>query len=237
MTENFSIGKQIVISNHTDKFIEWIDIVYEYGYTKDNIIIYDRTEKDASRIQKYGKIVKSPNVGSNIYDIGRHIYENYDNLANYTIFLKCNLLQRTYTNEKRLRYALKSKWVVPIDTYPQKDFYPMSVSVNDFISVEYINSVLQNTHTCRLEETKNYPNIKNFKEFISDLFTMDTFPEHISFCPAANYVVPKDVILKYSKKFYNKMMYYTDYHPDPVESHWFERTLLLAWLGNLEEKL
>ena len=81
---DYSKNKKIVISNHTDKFIEWIDIVYEYGYTKDNIIIYDRTGNDPSRLNMYGTVIKSPNIGSNIYDIGRYIYENYDNIEEKT---------------------------------------------------------------------------------------------------------------------------------------------------------
>lgn len=228
---NFSEGKQIVISNHTDKFVEWISIAHEYGYDKKNIIIYDRKDLDKSRIEKYGTVIKSPNVGSNIYDIGRHIYENYDNLADFTIFLKCNLLQRTYTYEEKFRYALKSRWLVPIDNYMGFYSYPCDTTLNQYTCVEPLNQVWITP-----EKSKIYPKIKTLQEFLEELFYINHFPKYIGFCPAANYVVPKDVILKYSKNFYKKIMGYTDHHENPDEAHLYERILYWAWSGTLLEK-
>lgn len=224
------MNKKIVISNHTDLFVDWIDIVYEYGFTSDDIIIYDRKMEDSKRIEKYGKIIKSPNVGSNIYDIGRYIYENYDNLSDLTLFLKCNLLQRVYTHEKRFRYALQSNWFVPIDTYPYKTVYPLSSFVNECLCVEDVSAInaIQNTR---------FSNIKSIKDLLNDLFEMEIFPDHIAFCPAANFLVPKNLIQKYSKKLYKKMMDYTNYDSNPPESHMFERILYWMWSGTLIEKI
>ena len=84
-------------------------------------------------------------------------------------------------------------------------------------------------------DTKVYPRIKNFKEFIHDLFIIEKIPEYLWFAPAANYAVPKQNILKYSKNFYKKMMHYSDYNNNPIEAHWFERIYMLAWQGCLEE--
>lgn len=238
---DYSKNKKIVISNHTDKFIEWIDIVYEYGYTKDNIIIYDRTGNDPSRLNMYGTVIKSPNIGSNIYDIGRYIYENYDNIEEYTIFLKCNLLQRTYTNEKRFRYALTSEWFVPINTYPNTGYYPLTTYVNESVCAED-SSALDAIHST------NHPTIKSIKDLMNDLFCMEGFPNHISFCPAANFVVPKNSIKRYSRNLYKKMMDYTDYTKspplpwgdfgpnNPIESHMFERIMEWMWSGTLVER-
>ena len=104
---NYSKNKKIVISNHTDKFIEWIDIVYEYGYSKDNIIIYDRTDNDP-----------------------------------------------------------------------------------------------------------------------------------FAFCPAANFVVPRNLIKRYSKNLYKKkMMDYTNNSNNPEESHMFERIMEWMWSGTLVERI
>ena len=228
--------KQIVISNHTDLFTEWIHITKEHGYTKDNIIIYDRKSEDSSRIEKYGTVIKSPNVGENIYDIGRHVYENYESLADFTIFLKCNLLQRTYTSEQKFRYALDAKWLVPIDTsteggtgrYPNFNFYPSKIYVNQSTMVEDFKECSVFRHGGK--------NFETLLDLMNDLFIINHFPDYISFNPAANYVIPKDVLRKYSKNFYKKMMDYTNYSERPVEAHMFERCLEWAFSGSLIEK-
>ena len=110
-------NKKIVITNHTDKFIEWYNILLENGYDNENIIIYDREHPgyngenlDPKRLEKYGKVITTPNVGYSIYVIGNYILDNYDNLPDFTIFLKCNLLQNNYTTEKKLKKALKSNF-------------------------------------------------------------------------------------------------------------------------------
>lgn len=230
-----SITKTLVVSNHANHDLEWLAMTNEYGFLPNNTVIYDRTPKDfvgKNKINHLGKVITSPNVGSNPYDIGRHIVENYDNLSDINIFIKGNLLQKPYSNEKRFRYALSANWFVPIDgnvCNERTRFY-----INDSVHIES-TSLDYLMYSEEVTSTKVYPRIKNFKEFIRDLFIVEKIPEYLWFAPAANYVVPKQVILKYSKNFYKKMMDYTDYNNNPIEAHWFERIYMLAWQGCLEE--
>ena len=161
--------------------------------------------------------------------MGRYVYENYDNIEEFTIFLKCNLLQRTYTNENRFRYALKSQWFVPINTYPNTGYYPLTTYVNQSVCTED-SSALYAIHPT------NHSTIKSVQDLMNDLFYMEVFPNHISFCPAANFVVPKNLIKRYSKNLYKKMMDYTDYANNPIESHMFERIMEWMWSGTLVER-
>lgn len=237
--------KTLVVTNHSNHDLEWLKMTYEYGFSPENTIIYDRTPDDfpnKSPIDHLGKVIPSPNVGSNPYDIGRYIVDHYDNLPDVMIHIKGNLFQRGYTTKERFIYALKSNWFVPIDRGTHLGdnnvHYPFLVNDNWFSSP--MSSEINHETICvygSLDSTKVYPRIKNFSEFIKDLFIIqdNNFPKYISFAPAANYVVPKNIILKYSKNFYKKMMYYTDYNSNPIESHWFERIYVLAWQGCLEE--
>lgn len=228
--------KKLVVSNHANHNLEWLKITHSYGYTSENTIIYDRTADNYPNklaLIHLGKVIKSPNVGANQYDIGRHIVENYDNLDDYTIFIKGNLLQKPYSNEKKFLYTLGANWFVPIDgNVCRKDtrFY-----INDSIHIESTKLSGYHIYEDMVLDTKVYPRIKNFKEFIEDLFIIEKIPEYLWFAPASNYGVPKEIILKYTKNFYKKMMYYTDYNNNPIESHWFERILQMAWQGCLEE--
>lgn len=229
-------SKKIIITNHTDKFIEWYHILLKSGYTKDDIIIYDREHEgfngvnlDPKRLEKYGSVIRTPNVGYSIYVMGKYILDNYDNLPDFSIFLKCNLLQNNYTTEEKLNRSLKSNFFVSLELNQNQSKYNTPFTVNDCTYVERVN------HEIRTD-TKIYPRIKNFPEFMKDLFLIEKIPEYVLFAPGGNYVVPKENILKYSRNFYKKMMNYTDYHhSNVVEAHWFERILHMAWSGFLEE--
>jgi len=237
-----SLTKTLVVSNHSNHDLEWLKMTYEYGFSPENTIIYDRTADNypnKSQINHLGKVIKSPNVGSNPYDIGRYIVEHYDNLPDMMIHIKGNLLQRKYTTKERFVYALKANWFVPIDrgTHIENTF--SFVSNDNWFSLPVIGEQ-KNLTVSGLGDMRNmkiYPRICTFKDFLKDIFIIKekNIPKFISFAPAANYAVPKNCILKYSKNFYKKMMYYTDYNNNPIESHWFERILQLAWQGCLEE--
>lgn len=230
------MNKKIVITNHTDKFIEWYNILLKNKFNKNNIIIYDRdhpgyngSNNDPKRLEEYGKVITTPNVGYSIYVMGKFILDNYDSLPDFTIFLKCNLLQNKYTTNQKLRKALTSNFFVSLELDNTQTKYNTPFTVNDCTYVEKVNHEIRS-------DTKVYPRIKNFPEFIQDLFLIERIPDYVLFAPGGNYVVPKENILKYSKNFYKKMMYYTDYHHSQVvEAHWFERILYMAWAGNLNE--
>ena len=236
--------KTLVITNHSNHDLEWIKMTYEFGFSPKNTLIYDRTPDDfpnKASIEHLGEIIKSPNVGSNLYDIGRYICDHYDNLPDMMIHIKGNLLSREYTTKERFIYALKSNWFVPIDRGPLRNNQFRFISNDSWFSLP-IEWELNNVTTKSIGDVKDmkiYPRISNFIEFLKDIFVIsdENIPKFISFAPAANYAVPKNVILKYSRNFYKKMMYYTDYSNNPLESHWFERIMQLAWQGSLEENM
>lgn len=244
------ISKTLFVTNHANHDLKWIKMTYKYGFSPDNTIIYDRTPDDfpgKHKIERLGKVIKSPNVGSNIYDIGRYIVDHYDNLPDIVVFIKGNLLQKEYTTIERFIYGLNANWFVPLDR--GNLLFNLGFSNHGYLYYCNDNWYCHPTQweidhqTCdchgRLEDNKVYPRIKSFKDFLQDLFVLEDheIPKHLSFAPGANYVVPKNSILKYSKNFYRKFMDYTDYNNNPVEAHWFERILQIAWQGCLEENI
>lgn len=233
------MNKRLIVTNHSNHDLSWLKELEEYGFARNNIFIYDRSPTVSPEVEKLGKLSISPNVGSNIYDYGKYILENYDNLPDINIFIKGNITWRTYTTRERFLYALKSNWFVPIDNDPigsgVSNYYEPwgeGFYVNDCSHLEKVER-----HSNDNENLKVYPRIKNFKDFLEDLFVIKKIPEYIAFCPGANFVVPKQNILKYSTNFYKKMMYYTDYDSNPIEAHYWERVLLMAWNGSLLENM
>lgn len=242
------MNKRLIVLTHSNFDLEWLKMTYDHGFSSENTLIYDRTFDDLPNkkpIDHLGQVIKSPNVGSNIYDIGRYILDHYDNLPEMNIFVKGNLFEKHFTSEKRFIYGLNANWFVPLDgtRSPALRYYRYFLNDNYFcIPIEWEQKNLTIAPIFSeddMKRTKIYPRISNFIEFLKDLFILndEDIPEMISYSPGANYAVPKNCILKYSKNFYKKMMYYTDYSNNPVEAHWFERILKLAWQGCLEENL
>ena len=61
------------------------------------------------------------------------------------------------------------------------------------------------------------------------------------FAPGGNYVVPRGNILKFSKEFYKKLMFYVSYEPPEEfqstsgEAYLIERLLYMMWTEDLQE--
>jgi hypothetical protein len=220
--------KELVISNW-ESDLDWITIS---NFPKENITIYDRSEnpKDWSHL---GKVYSSPNVGENIYDMFRFIIENYENLPDITIFMKGNMIHSKvngeyyYSTHERLMKAFTVNTFYPIEKYHGQCLYPR---VNDGMYMEPNN----NSFTYTNMERKYY---NSYNEFLNDNFVNPFYPDYIRFAPGANYVVPKQNILSYSKEFYKKLQTYVSYAVVPLEAHILERALYTLWTCNYEEKL
>lgn len=231
--------KKVVITHHTDKLKEWYHLLPKHGYCKDDILIYHRdnptfVEKiDFEKLNEYGTVIKTPNVGYNIWVIGKYILDHYDNLPDISIFLKCNSLSKGQTTQENLERGLDADYFFPMEADPISNnlISYRSFTINDRIFQEKMDYLERSN-------TKVYPRIKNFADFLNDLFVIPKMPDYILFTPGNCYVVPKENILKRSKNFYKKMMIYTDYHHQEVqEAHWWERSLDLAWESNFKENM
>jgi hypothetical protein len=226
--------RHLVISNWKSD-LEWIKMS---GFSKENITIYDRSDnpKDWSHL---GKFYLSPNVGENIYDIFRFIIENYDDLPDITIFMKGNMIisetcgEYYYATLDRIKKAFEANTFYPIEKFhgvcKNTGVCPYP-TVNDGMYMEPND----NSFTYTGMERKFY---NTYNEFLEDNFIDPFFPDYIRFAPGANYTVPKQNILSYSKQFYEKLQSYVSYTIVPLEAHILERALYTMWTCNYQEKL
>ena len=245
-------SRKLVVSNYCTN-LEWLKMTYDYGISPQNTVIYSRTpdeyDEDFSHLGEY---IKSPNVGENIYDIFRFIIENYENLPNVSIFIKGNLFSRkknqTYNHPKpgeeyeidEFYYTTKEKFVKSLQTnefLPIDRYHPSSLVGDGETFMQPIRDI--NFYNNNDIETKYFG---NFHE-ISDAFFVNP-PKRpvVQFAPGANYAVPKENILKYSKNLYQKLQNIVSYVPNPPyvstsgESYLCERLLYFIWTENLIEK-
>ena len=221
--------KTLVITNHNSD-LEWITMTYDYGFSLENIVIYDRSdvEKDWTHL---GTSIRSPNVGENIYDMMRFIVENYDNLSDISIFIKGNLFSRPeekggenyYTTKEKFIRALQANYFLPIERYhPTTSF---NVNAGGYI---------EPSHYHHQSPSKYFT---TYYQLMEILFENPINPDYIRFAPGANYVVPKGNILKYSKQLYEKLMLYCS-HCEIVcsEAYLIERALYAIWTEDFVEK-
>mgnify|MGYP003660024033 CR=1 FL=1 len=96
------------------------DVSWVPRYT-DNYIIYDKGETELES----DKVIKLPNVGHNIHTYFHHIIENYDDLADVTIFVKGDVFPRHCTEEKFKR-LVNSKEFASLESYEYVDTSPGS---------------------------------------------------------------------------------------------------------------
>ena len=241
--------KKLVVSNHNSD-LEWLSMTYDYGFSPDNTIIYDRSdeEKDWSHL---GESLRSSNVGENIYDIMRFIVEHYDNLPDVSIFIKGNLFQRPEEHGGENYYTTKERFIQALHT---DKFFSIWVdkwiALGDHRHFRYApeetlaeGRLVQPIQDCDFRYNTHHQNryFTSTHELWNWCFVDPPKQNSIEFIPANNFAVPKENILQYSKDLYEKIQSIL-YEPDPpydrtcAEAHLLERTFYFMWSNNLVER-
>jgi hypothetical protein len=207
----------ICISNYNN------DISWVKNYPND-YIVYDRSDIDINLTGL--KFKKSPNVGYNLYDYFSYIIDNYDNLPEFITFIKGNVFPRHVT-KKTFEKFMNKKYFLPIFDYNlHNPVMPVCMFSSDGNYSEINNSWYLNHHPT------SYFN--NFNDFWNFIFENPFIPQYLTFAPGANYVVPKNIILKYDIVFYKNLKKIISNNNLSGESHIVERALYSIWLGEFK---
>jgi hypothetical protein len=215
--------RRAVITNYNND-LEWLVELQSFGYEKEEILIYDRSEvkKDWSHV---GKVIEVPNVGENIFDICHHIVENYESLADVTLFVKGNLYPRQYTTRENFERALRYDAFAPIERiHPEMDPHV-------FVSCDggYMES--NTSWYCNHHPSKYF---NNYNTFLKYMFESPPIPMWVRFAPGGNYLVPKANILRRPKSFWSDIRTFVGWNAVPAEAHIVERALYTIFDANLE---
>ena len=217
ITENF-----LVVSNyHND--IAWVP---EYA---ESYVVYDQSEHGtlAESIDP-GKVIKSPHLGHNVRDYCTFIIDNYDALPERTIFVAGNVFPR-HVSKECFERAMNSRIFAPIeDAKRYKARWPMSFISSDGGYCERNDSWYLGHHP-----TKYFGNYDDFLRFC---FVDPVIPRYVRFAPGANYVVPREHILRLPKVFYENLRTVVSHCPTaiPGESHIIERAFHTLWTSPFE---
>lgn len=185
---------QIVVARYNEN-VEWVK-----QFT--NVIIYN---KGCILNDGYNEFVL-PNVGREGHTYYKHIYDNYDNLADYTIFLQ----GKPQDHSPNIIYNLKK--------------YVNNTELN--IDFEFLSEWIVECNLTGCRYHHGIPLITTYEKIFGEKKTDMKF----NFGAGAQFIVSKKQILKRSKHFYLKIIDLLNYDVNPIEGYAIERfhPLILA---------
>ena len=217
----------LVVSNYYND-ISWIP-----EYT-DDYIIYDQSEIEMypDTIDK-NKVIKNDHLGHNIYDYCTYIINNYENLPERVLFATGNIFPRHIPKEYFDR-LMNNKFFTPFEYWKKhKEYYKKGFLIC-FFSSDGGFCEINNSHY--LNQTHPTKYFHNYNDFLRFCFIDPVIPKYIRFAPGANYIVPRENILKIPKIFYENLKVFVSHCATaiPGESHIIERAFHTIWNSNFE---
>ena len=205
------------------------DVSWIGNYTK-NYLIYDKSH---TMNVANSKIIQPDNVGYNCWDICDFIARNYDCLPDLIAFLEGNPFD--HCKKETFDKLIYNECFTSIEDYSHVPESYAHKKSEDGGYMEINNSwyVLSHTSTYGKEVQRFFT---NYNDFLDEMFENPEHPIYIRFSPGAQYIVPKENILYYSKNFYEKLRSYVDYHRLPSEAFMIERMFYYIFNNEWEEK-
>ena len=118
---------------------------------------------------------------------------------------------------KRIRSIVKTaskRYDITIKTSKTREYSPYSQAVWNY-----------GKGVRRIEYFIGAPDRKNINDFFNDMYENPEIPSWFRFAPGVNYIIPKEYILKYSKKFYQRILDILEWDVIVGEAHMIERAL------------
>ncbi len=212
----------LVVSNYYND-LSWVP-----EYT-DNYIVYDQSDVAIYPPKLHlDKIIKSPHLGHNIRDYCTYIIDHYENLPERVAFVTGNIFPRHVARDCFDKLVNNTFFTPFIDHRKHHTRWPIS-----FISKDGLYNEINDSWYLHHHPTKYFHNYNDFLQFC---FKKSELPKYVKFTPGANYIVPKENILKLPKIFYENLRVFVSHSPTviPGESHIIERALYTLWSSNFE---
>jgi hypothetical protein len=191
---------QIVVARYNER-LDWlipfkqITIIYNKGNNDDILNKFD--------------CITLPNFGRESHTYLYHIITNYDNLAEKTLFFQGRIDDhKVFSLEEYFREEefIGKLEILPMNTFKKK------IQHFDKWKVEYENGSMKPSIYTPFQWLKYIAGV-NFDE-----------SNNIKIVWGANFALDKNLILKKPKIFYENLLRLLDFHSNPEEGHFFERS-------------
>ena len=162
-----------------------------------NVIIYNK----GTKLENGYNEISLENVGREGHTYYNYIYNNYENLSDYTIFLQGR----------------------PFDHSPNIISKLTNCSNNHDLNIDF-EFLSEDIHISSLElESTRYWQCKNIHTTWERVFGVKNNNNEITFGAGAQFIVSKNSILNNTKDFYKNIVNILEYTIDPLEGYDIER--------------
>tara|TARA_B100000035_G_scaffold314193_1_gene329792 strand:- start:12135 stop:14495 length:2361 start_codon:yes stop_codon:yes gene_type:complete len=187
LKNNLKINTYKIIVSRYNENIDW---------TKNfnNVIIYNK----GTKLNNYNNIIELNNVGREGHTYYKYIYDNYDNLPDYVIFLQGHPFDHSPNLYKNLNNIIDK---------------------NNFKNFEWLSELITKDD---LNGNPNHPGLEIGK-YYEKVFNKKTSLKNFIFGCGAQFIVSKKLILKNTKDFYSNIIKSLDYSINPSEVYSLER--------------
>lgn len=196
---------------------EWL-----LNYPELEVTIYDRSDDDVKRdLTKYGRVIKTKNMGDVDYDKLGYLIEHYDNLPDVFLWGKTNLFK--YVDEESFAAKLKAGQFAPLLKQDHRTYSDQFGVVNQYTGEMYeerADGWFFNNEAL----AKQCP---SWAEWAFRFYLPQK--AFIPFPPGGNFLLTKERVHRYSRDFYIAMRDTLPYAMHPAEAHACERTYYLLW--------
>ncbi len=196
---------QLVVARYNEN-IEYL------SYMKDIAIVYNKGNDD---IPFHFETIKLPNIGRESHTYLYHIINNYDNLAETTMFMQGNI-----ADHKMLKFIEYIKNEHQMTGH--KTFHTIDILKSP---IRFTGKYLKDLNSGHLKKSKYTPFewINKIGMNINDLTSFEMIY-------GANFSVSKELILRRPIEFYKNIMKYVSYDNNPEEGHFFERSWFIIYI-------
>lgn len=172
---------QLVIS----RFNENIDWLNKIPNLFDDIFVYNKGEDNI--LSKQYKIIKVKNVGREAQTYLQFIIDNYDNLADYTLFSQAHPFDRGWNGDTQF--------------FINQLNFLVSIKPNETTPLGWVN--VETLEVCPPMEEHKFIEM-NYKKEYESIFN-EVYPNRLVYSSGATIWVPRKNILYREKQFYCKL--------------------------------
>jgi hypothetical protein len=208
--------QEIVVSRYNEN-LNWIE---EDPFNKHPIIIYNKGKNNNfKKTSKIKEVVTIPNVGRETHTYLYHIINNYDKLADVTIFLPGSTnLPNKYQRAKNIVYKIEETNETTLSCNIDKNTHinEYDFTINTYKVSDEKNLLLNKTTNV------NTSNIRPFGKWFEKMFTNNEENNCISWNSII--AIKKKNIMQKPISFYEKLLNEVDKVDHPEAGHFLERS-------------
>ena len=184
-------------------------------------LLYDRSDsKDYLKDFPQERIIYTDNLGNVDFDKLRHLVQYYDQLPEVFLWGKSNLFK--YISEQEFDEVKNNTTFTPLLTNHHETYGDRNGIVN-----YYRAGIYHERNDVWYLHEQPAKIITTWEEW-AKLFNLPN-PRYVPFAPGGNYILTREIVHKYGRDLYERMMNMLPYCREPGEAQLAERSYYLLW--------